>query len=181
MGELVRAGERAVLRGVWAGLSPVMGSSHPNYRRALWSPRTQGLVGVALSEPFAGVEGASGWYRRSWDKIGIMAVRSGAMEELLKESGARPAVAFRMGSRLVVGELADPDGFARLHRSDGMTGSITHGFRLGPDEAQFAIGVTLPDGEFVTPSAGQVRTFAGALSLQELRPGLPLFDTVNFS
>ncbi|HEY5667705.1 MAG TPA: hypothetical protein VIR03_00920, partial [Candidatus Saccharimonadales bacterium] len=142
---------------------------------------------TALSGQFVGVVGASGWYRRSWNQLGIVAVQGDEMLDLLNRPGARPAVAFRAGGSLiepggslVVGELVGTNGFSRLVCPDGRPGEFAHGFRLGPDAAQFAMGVTVPpDGEFVTPRSDAVRTL-GRYAIHQLEY-YPDLANVSFS
>lgn len=179
MSEIVSAAGRLTRRGIWAILDPIAGSSHSHYRRALWSPVTRETTGVALSDVFEGLEGASGWNRRSWDLLGVVAVRNGAMERLLGQPDARPAVAFELGKRLVVGELADPDGFGRLVIPGGEPGDLAHGLRLGPGDTRFAIGATLPGEGFVTPGADDVYTL-GPTEIGNIQPG-SRFAGINFS
>jgi hypothetical protein len=102
------------------------------------------------------------------------------MDELLELPGAHPAGAFLMSGRLVVGELVDREGFGRLVTATGEAGDMAHGSRLGPDGTQFAVGVTLPSGSFVTPGPHDVYTM-GPLSIDQALSETSGYKNINFS
>lgn len=155
------------------------GSSDSHYRQALWRPTRQGVEGVALSDKYAGVSNASNWNRRSWKQLGVLQARSGALEHLLAQPNVDPAVAFTIGSRLVVGTLEDADDFGYMVSAIGSRANLAHGMRLGPNETQFGIGVVASSGQFITPPA-ETLTSLGPIHISTLAPGSG-FSTVNFS
>ncbi|HEU4914518.1 MAG TPA: hypothetical protein VFT16_03905 [Candidatus Saccharimonadales bacterium] len=132
------------------------GSSHPHYRQALWRPTRQEVSSVALSEPFTGNAEASNWNRRSWQKLGIIAIRPGSLERILSQPNVDPAIAFAIGDRLAVGRVAAPEDFGWVESSVGINRG--HGMRVGPGELQFTIGGVTESGEFLTPSAEDLLT-----------------------
>lgn len=171
---------RAAERTLWSVLNPVMGSDHPNYRQALWRPSRQGVEGVALSDTFAGVEGASGWRRNTWDHIGILQAQGTRLQELLAQPNVDPALAFTMGKLLVVGRIEDPQAF-RWMLEDGVRESdMAHGLRVGPEDTRFGIGVVASNGQFITPPAEDLVTHPPMLIEDAIRADSE-FALINFS
>lgn len=173
---LVTAAERAM----WAVASPLNGSSHEHYRQALWRPTRQEPASVALSDTFAGIQGASGWNRRSWRYMGVVQARGDNLRELLAQPNVDPALAFTMGKMLVVGRIAAPDAFGHMITVSGQEGDIAHGLRLGPDKTQFGIGVLASNGEFITPPAEDLITMGPVDIDTAIRQGNG-FGAINFS
>jgi hypothetical protein len=180
MGNLAQSAERGALKAIWGGLSPLMGSSHPHYRQALWCPTRQGLEAVSLSDRFTGDTSVSKWNRRAWDSVGVVAVRNGALEELLDQPGSRPAAAFTMGNMLVVGEIDGDEPLGRLVTASGEIGDVAHGFRIGHDAGQYALGIIAANGEFVTPDQEDVYTMGPIDITFAIQPGSG-FANINFS
>ncbi len=165
---------RTVKRGIWTAMSPIAGSSHEQYRQALWFPTRQELdADLAVSETFGGIDGASKWNRRTWDHLGVIAVRNGALDRLISLPGMRPAVAFANDERLVaVGELVDTQGFGYMQKTQAgelVPGDMAHGFRLGPDDARFAVGAVAPNGRFLTPMPEDIYTM-GPIGIGDIGP-----------
>lgn len=123
------------------------GSSHPQYRQALWRPTRQGVETIALSEKFEGDSNVNNWNRRGWHMVGVIAVRDGALERILQQPNVDPAVAFAMGGSLVVGRLEGEEALGSLGQGRG------HGMRIGPGDLQFAIGGVTEAGTFIAPAA----------------------------
>jgi hypothetical protein len=132
------------------------GSPHPHYRQALWRPTRQEVSSVALSSSFSGDPEAGNWNRRGWQKLGVIAVRPGSLEQILGQPNVDPAIAFAIGGRLAVGRVAAPEDFGWVESQAGINRG--HGMRIGPGELQFAIGGATEDGEFVAPPAEDLLT-----------------------
>ena len=154
------------------------GSSNSHYRQALWRPTRQGTDGLAMSETFPGDSEASKWNRRQWSRIGVVAFGYGSLERVVGQPNLDPAVAFTIGSMLVVGKLEDLTDIGYTH-AQGST-LRAHGLRIGPDDTRFAVGGITEDGQFVTPDSEEVITMPlipiSALDVDDQR-----FANVNFS
>ncbi len=138
------------------GWRVISGSPSSHYRPALWRPTRQNPDSVALSEKFAGDPDASKWNRRTWRRMGVVAVRNHALDVILTRPDVEPAIAFTVGQTLVVGRLGVLRDVGVVH--DVVTVNRGHGMRIGPDETRFGVGGITPDGEFITPSPEDLMT-----------------------
>ena len=137
-----------VERGIWQMLT---GSSHENYRQVRWrfSPQRADSV-PAWSDGYDGDRQVGGVNRHSWQKIGVLTVRNGELEELMQQHNSQPVLAFpTVFGRLAIGKLeGDKDlGFVGVEEQ----ARAGHGFRIGNGDTRFSIGVVDTNGLFIPP------------------------------
>lgn len=124
------------------------GSSHDNYRQALWRPSKQHIDEVGGWATFEG-DPAAGTNRRRWNQVGVLAIKDNQLEALFEQKDVQPAVAFAMGSHVVKGLLGS---FEDIGQVQTLTSKDrAHGLRIGPERVQFSVGIIDGDGMFVSP------------------------------
>ena len=94
------------------------------------------------------------------------ASRKRQLEALFDRRGSTPAIAFALGDRVVKGLLESPEDICVIQTLTNKDRG--HGFRIGPGEGKFSIGVVDRNGTFVSPE----QQYFEVVNFDE-----PLYDT----
>lgn len=163
-------------RAVW---SMATGSSHFGYEQARWRLTRQPIESVkGWSDNFGPDPEAGGINRRAWKHVGVVAVRDHQLEKLVTRDNVDPAVAFKMGKRLVVGAIDDAHGFGHIYGFEGKR--MGHGLRIGDGETQFSIGIIDSTGTFISPKQEYIDT-QGPIHVDDIGDKRTAYTSMKFS